>query len=138
MQYYSISAFREALNKLLKKPKDGYTSVVNDICNDFKEKTIDEIRNNRDMVFDDKTYRIVKLRLPNSLQKLSKSNGFRLIYYVNKKKDEVVFLYVYPKRGNLGLITISQERIISLLGDLIQESQDNKLTEMNSISGFQI
>lgn len=121
--FYSIQAFRDAINKLCSKPKEGYGSVVKDVCSLFINKPIEEIRINRDMVLNENNFTIIKLRVPNSAQKLSKKDGFRLIYLVHKQKDEVVFLYIYPKRGPQGLITIKEQDIISLLQDYVQERQ---------------
>jgi hypothetical protein len=83
------------------------------------------------MVLEDTMYSIIKLRLPNSDLKLSKSDGFRLIYYVHKTKDIVVFIYVYPKRGPLGLITIKQQDILQYLEQLIEENDNKQLAEIN-------
>ena len=131
MRYLSITIFRRAIKELTKKQKNGYNSIIKDISSDFQSKTIDEIRHNRDMVLEDTMYSIIKLRLPNSDLKLSKSDGFRLIYYVHKTKDIVVFIYVYPKRGPLGLITIKQQEILQYLEQLIEENDNKQLAEIN-------
>lgn len=46
------------------------------------------------MVLEETTFSIIKLRLPNTNLHLSKSDGYRLIYYVHKTKDIVVFMYI--------------------------------------------
>lgn len=122
--FYSIQAFRNALTKLCFKPKEGYGSVVKDICGSFADKSIAEIRINRDMVLNEDNFSIIKLRVPNSGRNLSKKDGFRLLYLVHRQKEEVVFLYIYPKRGPQGLITLKDNDIISLLKDYVAEKQD--------------
>jgi len=122
--FYSIQAFRNAIAKLCSKPKDGYGSVAKDICSSFVDKSIDEIRINRDMVLNEDNFTIIKLRVPNSGRNLSKKDGFRLLYLVHRQKEEVIFLYIYPKRGPQGLITLKDNDIISLLKDYVDEKQD--------------
>ena len=130
--FYSTQTFRDALNKLCSKPKEGYSSVAKDICNSFKDKTIDEIRMNRDMVLCEDKLTIIKLRVPNSGQRLSKKDGFRLIYLAHKEKEEVTFLYIYPKRGKYGLVTVKDDEILSLLEEYVNEKKSSSL-EMHDI-----
>lgn len=125
--FYSIQAFRDAIKRLTNKTKEGYSSVIKDICKSFTNKPIDEIRINRDMVLNEDNFTIIKLRVPNSGQKLSKKDGFRLIYLVHKQKEEVVFLYIYPKRGPQGLITLKEEQIILFLKNYINERKETML-----------
>lgn len=129
--FYSIQAFRNALTKLCSKPREGYGSVVKDICNSFKGKSIEEIRINRDMVLNEDNFTIIKFRVPNSGQRLSKKDGFRLIYLVHKQREEITFLYIYPKRGPQGLITIKEKEIITLLQCYIREKQEGILISHN-------
>lgn len=127
LKFYSIQRFRDAVSKLCSKRKEGYISVKNDIYSFFCGKSVDEIRINRDMVRDEKTFSIIKLRMPNSYQNLSKKDGYRLIYLVHKQREEVIFLYVYPKRGAQGLNTISAKDMITLLNDYVNEKQTSML-----------
>lgn len=131
MRYLSITKFRNAINALTKKTKNGYSSIITDISSDFQSKTIHEIRNNRDMVLEETTFSIIKLRLPNTNLHLSKSDGYRLIYYVHKTKDIVVFMYVYPKRGPSGMITVKKDEIIAYLQQLLTENNNTELAEIN-------
>jgi mRNA-degrading endonuclease RelE of RelBE toxin-antitoxin system len=52
------------------------------------------------MVLNEDNFSIIKLRVPNSGRNLSKKDGFRLLYLVHRQKEEVVFLYIYPKRDH--------------------------------------
>ena len=36
MNFYTISTFRDVIASLLKKPREGYSSVVTDICNELQ------------------------------------------------------------------------------------------------------
>lgn len=76
------------------------------------------------MVLNEDNFSIIKLRVPNSGRNLSKKDGFRLLYLVHRQKEEVVFLYIYPKRGPQGLITLKDNDIIFLLKDYVAEKQD--------------
>lgn len=126
-EYYSISYFRTNINKLTKKASDGYMRVANEICNDFNGKTINEIRNNRDMILNEDKFTIIKLRLPDTQKHLSKSNGYRLIYHVHKEKEEVTFLYIYPKRGPMSINNINDEFMKELLVTFLNEAKENSL-----------
>ncbi|WP_455664025.1 hypothetical protein [Phocaeicola sp.] len=92
---------------------------------------MEEVRHSRDMVLDETAFSVIKLRIPNSQQGLSKSNGYRLIYYVHKLKEVVVFMYVYPKRGPMGLVTLKQNEIIHCLETFIKENNASLLVELD-------
>ena len=83
MLFYTTSTFRETLAALTKKSKDGYMSVTKDVCNGLTSMADNILRDTNDRIRNFAEYRFVKLRLPNSGQNLSKSNGFRLIYWVD-------------------------------------------------------
>lgn len=79
-------------------------SVTKDICKALTDMPDNILRDTNDRVRQLTNFRIVKLRLPNSEQKLSKSNGFRLIYWVSLLTDDLVLLSIYPKRGPQGAV----------------------------------
>lgn len=107
--FYSISTFRDQLNDLTKKEKDGYVSVWNDICDELKDKTIEELRNTPSLITASQEIKIIKARVQNSYLNLSKSNGFRLIYLVKLDTAEIILLYVFPKRGKKGAGNITDK-----------------------------
>lgn len=74
-------------------------SVVKDICDNLQKMPDNIIRDTNDRVKQFPKFRIVKLRIPNSGQRLSRPDGFRLIYFVSLVSDYVVLMRVYPKRG---------------------------------------
>lgn len=127
--YYSTSDFRKCIKSLNKKPKEGYTAIIDEICSDFQSKTIDEIRQNKDLVYSGENFNIIKLRLPDKARRISKKDGYRVFYLVYTNKDEVVFLYVYPKRGPQNKITLSANEIMALLKTYVKEKEEDILVE---------
>lgn len=95
----SISAFRTALAALLKVKRGVYVGVPDEICRAFQNVSIEQIRTNRDMILIDNESITIKLRLPDKKQRLSKADGYRLVYMVMKKVPVVGLLTIYPKRG---------------------------------------
>ena len=137
IHFVSISTFRRRLSSLLKVKRNVYTSAPSAICDAFKGATIDEIRKNRDMVLLDDYSIVVKLRLPDKRQRLSKADGYRLIYMVMKQVPLVVQLDIYPKRGPSQQLDIERfeiERLVSefraeMLSDILVEHDINNNLE---------
>ena len=71
--FASISSFRRCLDSLLKVKRGVYAGVKTEICHAFQNVPIGQIRTNRDMILADNDSVIIKLRLPDKKQKLSKS-----------------------------------------------------------------
>ncbi len=70
---------------------------------------------------------LIKLRLPDKKQRLSKKDGYRLIYLVSKTKENVVFLDVYPKNGPSQQLDISDNDLALLLDQFAMEATDGSL-----------
>ena len=87
----------------------------------FEGSSIEQIRNNRDMILMQDDAIVIKLRLPDHRQRLSKANGYRLIYMASLVKERVVFLDVYPKRGPLQQLDIPRDELMLLLGEYVAE-----------------
>lgn len=121
INYFSISTFRQHLSELLKVRRKVYASLPEEIGKEFIDKDIDEIRQNRDMILAEEEAVIIKLRLPDKRQRLSRANGYRLIYLVSKKEDVVVFLDVYPKNGPMQKISVSSKELENLVEEFIRE-----------------
>lgn len=137
MQFYTCSTFRETLANLTKKPRDGYMSVVKDICDNLQKMPDNIIRDTNDRVKQFPKFRIVKLRIPNSGQRLSRPDGFRLIYFVSLVSDYVVLMRVYPKRGPQKSIDLVETEYTRLEMEVLSESQNRILHEVdinNSLS----
>ena len=97
--FVSVSTFRKRIVELLKVKRGVYGGVTNEICQAFKDATIEQIRQNRDMILLNNDAAVIKLRMPDKKQHLSKADGYRLIYMVMKQSPLVALLDVYPKRG---------------------------------------
>lgn len=122
MKYYTISTFRQSVEELTKKPKEGYATVVEDICKALQDMPDNILRDTNDRIKMFEEYRIVKLRVPNSGRRLAKANGYRLIYWISMKHDYMVLLHVYPKRGPKGVVDIMDTEYDRLLVELLQEN----------------
>lgn len=142
IRFVSISAFRTALGALQKVKRGVYAGVASEICKAFQGVSIEQIRANRDMILMDDASVTIKLRLPDKRQKLSKADGYRLIYMVMKNVPVVVLLTVYPKRGPMQKLDLYENELGVLLHDfwnefnnrqIVVHNIDNDLAEMNDI-----
>lgn len=131
IRFISITSFRERLSALLKIKRAVYGGVLYEICNAFKNAPIEQIRSNRDMILADNDSVVIKLRLPDKKQKLSKSDGYRLIYMVMKHVEVVVFLDIYPKRGPKQQLGIDDNELNRLLREFVTEFNDNTVVFHN-------
>ena len=113
---------------LLKVKRGVYAGVVSEICQAFKNATIEQIRQNRDMILMNNDAVVIKLRMPDKKQKLSKADGYRLIYLVMKQIPLVVLLDIYPKRGPSQQLDIEGNEINRLVMEFITELKAGKLT----------
>ena len=93
-------------------------------------------RDTNDRVYQFPEYRVVKLRVANSGQKWSKSNGFRLIYWVSLLHDCVVLMRVYPKRGSLAAVDLVNAEYTRLQMEVFNESKANMLHQVDITNGL--
>ncbi len=70
---------------------------------------------------------VIKLRLPDKKQRLSKRDGFRLMYLVSKVDELVVFLDIYPKNGPSQQLDIDDVEIKRLVSEFIEEGENDSL-----------
>ena len=129
VNFASVSTFRNRLTALLKVKRGVYSAAPQSICEAFKNASIEQIRHNRDMVLMKNDSVVIKLRLPDKKQHLSKSEGFRLIYLVLKERPIVVFLDIYPKRGPLQRLDIEDEETNRLVLEFCFELNAGTLVE---------
>lgn len=127
ISYKTISAFRSHLSRLLKVKRHVYANVENEIQREFSGKPIEQVRQNNDMILLEGELVIIKLRLPDKKQHLSRKDGFRLIYLVSKTDEIVVFLDIYPKNGPLQQLDLPEEELKFLVREFIQEVQLSSL-----------
>ena len=131
MNFYTISTFREVIASLTKKPREGYSSVINDICAELLSMPLNILRDCNERIVQTAEYRVVKLRICNSGQNLSKSNGFRLVYFISLHTDDVVLLTVFPKRGAKGISNIPSSEYSRLLEELRNEIKAKQLHQVD-------
>lgn len=127
--FNTISTFRTRLQNLLDIRKGVYASIPAEIKREFQSASIDTIRNNPDMILIQNEAVIVKYRLGDKRMKLSKANGYRLIYMVSTIIDRVVFLDVFPKRGPLQQLNIDDKEILRLIEEFNSEASNGLLKE---------
>ena len=127
ISFKTISSFRTRLAALLKVKRKVYANAENEINREFAGKPIEQIRQNNDMILLEGEFVIIKLRLPDKKQHISKKDGFRLIYLVSKTDEIVVFLDIYPKSGPLQQLDIADKDLKSLLKEFIEEAKVGKL-----------
>lgn len=127
ISFKTISSFRARLAALLKVKRKVYANADNEINREFAGKPIEQIRQNNDMILLEGDLVVIKLRLPDKKQHISKKDGFRLIYLVSKTDEIVVFLDIYPKNGPLQQLDIADKDLKSLLKEFIEEAKVGKL-----------
>lgn len=106
-------------------------TVVKDICDALGDMPDNILRDTNDRVYQYPEYRVVKLRVANSGQNLSKSNGFRLIYWVSQLHDCVVLMCVYPKRGPHAAVDLVNAEYVRLQMEVFNESKKNMLHQVD-------
>ena len=127
--FKTISAFRRRLNELLKIRRHVYAGVSSELNKEFTDKSIEQIRQNNDMILIEGDLVVIKLRLPDKKQHLSRKDGFRLVYLVSKVDDLVVFLDIYPKNGPSQQLDINDAEIKLLIGAFIEEGEAGELED---------
>lgn len=127
IRFVSISSFRARLAALLKIKRGVYSGVSEEICHSFRGHSIDQIRQNRDMILISNDAVVIKLRVPDRNRRLSRADGYRLIYMVLKTAPLVVLLDVYPKRGPMQQLDIDDKAIVRLLQTFVAEEEANDL-----------
>mgnify|MGYP001777226213 FL=1 len=127
ISFQTISSFRARLQALIDIRKGVYSSVPAEIKREFESAGIETIRHNRDMILIQNDLVIVKYRLGDKRMKLSKANGYRLIYMVSTLHERVVFLDIYPKRGSLQQLDIDDRQLMRLIEEYLEEDAGHQL-----------
>lgn len=125
--YFAITNFVERIAALKNAKRGVYASVEEEVCTAFKDVSIEQIRQNRDMILLDDPRIIIKLRLPDKKHKLAKKDGFRLIYLVYKNSEEVAFLDIYPKNGPMQQLDINDQQVVNLVRQYVDEKENGTL-----------
>ena len=127
ISFETITHFRERLEALMDYKRGVYSGAEAEVKNAFKGISIEQIRQNRDMILMQDDSIAIKLRLPDHRQRLSKKDGYRLIYLVSMIEERVAFLDIYPKRGPLQQLDIPGEELLRLLSLYVLEGNNNQL-----------
>ncbi len=127
MKIFLTSDFFSQATRLIKKPKDGYQSCLEDIISSISNKNINDLIIGNPVLFEQDPINLVKIRLPNSFQKLSKRDGFRLISVIDKESESFTLVYIFPKTGKYGQDNISKKDEINLLNNYLDEEEAEKL-----------
>lgn len=127
IQFNTTSNFRTRLQALLKVKKGVYAGVEEELRKSFIGLSMIDILNNRDMILMDDPLVVIKLRLPDHKHKLSKKDGYRLIYMAYRNKGSVVFLDIYPKNGPSQQLDIDDDALLDLIEEYNEESLSNAL-----------
>ena len=127
--FKTISTFRTRLQSLLNVRKGVYAGVPAEIKSEFQNADINTIRHNRDMILMQNDAVIVKYRLGDKRARLSKANGYRLIYMVSTIMEKVVFLDIYPKCGPLQQLDLSDNELLRLIMEFNIEDEESKLQD---------
>lgn len=138
MFFYTSTSFRSSISKLTRKTKDGYESVVKDICDALGSMDDSFLRETNDRIRQEQNFRIVKLRVKNSHQNLPKNDAFRLIYWVSTKSDNLVLLSIYPKRGPLGINNLTNDEFKRLLEEMLREKCDSILQKVDVADNLKV
>ena len=70
---------------------------------------------------------VIKLRIQDKKQHLSKADGYRLIYMVMKQAPLVVLLDIYPKRGPSQQLDIEDNETNRLIQEFVAELNAGQL-----------
>ena len=127
IDYFAITNFVERIAALKNAKRGVYASVEEEVCTAFKNVSIEQIRQNRDMILLDDPRIIIKLRVPDKKHKLAKKDGFRLIYPVYKNSEEVAFLDIYPKNGPMQQLDIDDQQVVNLVRQYVDEKESGTL-----------
>lgn len=125
--FYATSSFIGRVKRLKKVRRGVYSSVEEDVKAAFSGQDIESVRANRDMILMVDQLLVIKLRLPDTSQRLSKKDGYRLIYLVSKISETVVFLDIYPKNGPEQQLSINNNALKLLIKEFIDESTSGTL-----------
>lgn len=121
--FSSIAYFQSRLSALKEVRRGVYATVEDELNDAFSGVSIEQIRQNYDMILLDDPRIVIKLRLPDKKHRLSKRDGYRLIYLVYKDCEEVAFLDIYPKNGPMQQLDIDDASVVELVRQYVDEKE---------------
>jgi len=129
--FSAIANFISRVEVLRSIRRGVYSTVEDEVVAAFRGITIDQIRQNYDMILMDSEQIVIKLRLPDKKHRLSKRDGYRLIYLVYKNREEVAFLDIYPKNGPMQQLDIEDSVVVDLVNQYAFEKEQGLLTVLD-------
>jgi mRNA-degrading endonuclease RelE of RelBE toxin-antitoxin system len=128
IEFQAIAFFLQRVAALKAVRRSVYATVEDEIRHSFAGQSIETIRQNRDMILMDDEHVVIKLRMPDKKHKLSKKDGYRLVYIVYKDREEVGLLDVYPKNGPSQQLDIDDKQVTSLVQQYMEEKAKGVLS----------
>lgn len=110
-----------------------FPNIIKDLKNEFLNKDFNQVFENNYFISDSKTARIIKLRIKNSSAQKGKSGGFRMIYYINNKTKELVFMEIYSKIGKNKINNLNSDEYPKMLKEYIHEKDTCEKIVISSI-----
>ena len=126
--FSAIANFVSRIEVLKSIRRGVYATVEDEVEAAFRGLAIEQIRQNYDMILMDSEQIVIKLRLPDKKHRLSKKDGYRLIYLVYKNREEVAFLDIYPKNGPMQQLDIDDSAVADLVKQYAVEKEKGLLT----------
>ena len=123
IQFSAIGYYASRVAALKNAKRGVYATVEDEIKAAFKGCTIEQIRQNYGMILLDDPRIVIKLRLPDKKHRLSRRDGYRLIYLVYKDCEEVALLDVYPKNGPMQQLDIDDAMVVELVRQYVDEKE---------------
>lgn len=131
IDFSAISYFMQRISALKSVRRGVYATVEDELHQAFRGASIEQIRQNYDMILLDDPRIIIKLRLPDKKHRLSKKDGYRLIYLVYKDAEEVAFLDIYPKNGPAQQLDIDERQVVELIRQYVEEKEKGILCRID-------
>src|ERR1035437_6880409 len=108
MIIYCTRIFYTEIHKL--KKNNSYAAIIDDVCDYFKDKDINELHITRDIISSaNKIYSLNKYRIVNSLLNKGKSSSYRCISGCFVQKKYIILDTIYPKTGSDGFDNLTKE-----------------------------
>lgn len=129
MEYdiYAISTFGDSLSAI----KKVYPNVEKDLVDGTKGVGFEEAFNKNYTLSDSGIAKVIKVRVPNSSQNKGKSAGFRVIYLISMRTNEIVFLNIFSKIGKGGKDNVPKSEIKEYLETYKSEQKSDSLLKVD-------
>ncbi len=123
MKVYCTPRFIREIQHLSKNK--SYIGVLEDLCNHFKDKTIDEVHIILPLQRIPGKFSVNKHRIQNEGR--GKSSSYRCILICYPEKDRVYLGTIYPKTGSEGKGNLKKEEYKAIAGEIMKAVASNDL-----------